>query len=148
MRQGSVDGEEDEKRKSDALLDDALEVSLELLGHGSLADLGEDALLRRREVLLDCGQGVFGSVRRPSRGGKAREGGGRRQRTGLLPRADLVDGDAVEETVDTGAARGGDAGQGTVVEEANEGPGGLGSLEGPESRERARPPSDRERATD
>jgi len=45
-------------------------------------------------------------------------------------------------------ARGGDAGQGTVVEEANEGPGGLGSLEGPESRERARPPSDRERATD
>lgn len=57
----------------DALLDDLLEVSLELLGHLALANLGEEALLRRREVLLER----------------------------LLPRANLLDGDAVEETVDT-----------------------------------------------
>ena len=78
------------------LLDNLLELGVELRGHLALVDLGEEVLLRRADVLHDCaGRDSCRSVRLRC---KELAAGAL---TVLLPSANLLDGDTVEETVDT-----------------------------------------------
>lgn len=75
------------------VLDELLELSVQLVSHLALLDLGEDLLLRGLQVLDDC--------RKPTGQTTDLVLRGRPLLTRLLPCADLVNGNLVEQTVNT-----------------------------------------------
>lgn len=79
--------------RRDVVLDELLELSVQLVSHLALLDLGEDLLLRGLQVLDDCRKPTGQTTHLVLRG--------RPLLTRLLPCADLVNGDLVEQTVNT-----------------------------------------------